>query len=317
MAYFTHGGDVMSKKALRSNASLLLAAAIWGLAFVAQSDAMNHIGPFAFTAVRCFLGALALLPVCIVTLYSFHKKNPGADIKNTVLRSVLIGAVCGVILFGATITQQIGIKYTTAGKAGFITALYIILVPVFNFVFFRNKVSINTGISVLLAGAGLYLLCVKEGFSIASGDIWVISCAFLFALQIIVIDRYAGGTDSALLSLVQFLVVAVISAIFTLIFEKKVTFAEMEAAWLSIVYTGVFSSAVAYTLQIVGQKSAENPTVAAILMSMESVFAAVSGWLILHETFSKKEFAGVILMVLAVVISQLATGTKKKEKVPV
>lgn len=314
MAYFSMVGIIVSKKSLKSNVSLLLAAAIWGLAFVAQSDAMNHIGPFGFTALRCFLGAVALLPVSMVSLYSFSKKNPEANIKKTVSRSVLVGAVCGVILFGATVTQQIGIKYTTAGKAGFITALYIVLVPVFNFIFFRNKISAGVGISVLLAGAGLYLLCVKEGFSIASGDIWVISCAFLFALQIIVIDRYADGTDSALLSLVQFFVVAVISLLFTLIFEKKVAFTEIKAAWLPIVYTGVFSSAVAYTLQIVGQKNAENPTVAALLMSMESVFAAVSGWLILNETFSKKEFIGVIFMVLALVLSQVASGRSEKEK---
>ena len=217
------------------------------------------------------------------------------------------------MLFGASVSQQIGLKYTTAGKAGFITALYIVLVPVMGRIVFKNKTSVNTWISVVLAAAGLYLLCVKEGFSISRGDLWVILCAFIFTVQILLIDRYAEGTDTTLVSMTQFLTVAVITVPFALIFEPKITAEQMSGAWISIAYTGIFSSAVGYTLQIVGQKSAENPTIAALLMSMESVFAALSGWLILHETLSGKELIGVALMACAIVLSQLPVGEKNKK----
>lgn len=304
---------IMNKKAVKSNFSLLLAAAIWGLAFVAQSDSMNYIGPLAFTALRYFLGAFALIPVCVFTLGSFKKHNGSEKTKKAAKRSLTLGAVCGVVLFGASVSQQIGLKYTTAGKAGFITALYIVLVPVMGRIVFKNKTSVNTWISVVLAAAGLYLLCVKEGFSISRGDLWVILCAFIFTVQILLIDRYAEGTDTTLVSMTQFLTVAVITVPFALIFEPKITAEQMSGAWISIAYTGIFSSAVGYTLQIVGQKSAENPTIAALLMSMESVFAALSGWLILHETLSGKELIGVALMACAIVLSQLPVVEKNKK----
>lgn len=301
----------MNKKTLKSNFSLLLASAIWGLAFVAQSDSMNYIGAFAFTSLRYFLGSFSLLPVCAVTLGSFRKRNGKTETVKCIKRSVKLGLMCGVALFTASASQQIGLKYTSAGKAGFITALYIVLVPVFSRIVFKNRTSLNTWIGVLFAGAGLYFLCVKEGFSVSGGDMWVILCAFLFTVQILLIDRYADGTDSALVSMVQFFVSAVLAIPFMLIFENGVTIQQIRGAGLAILYTGIFSSAVGYTLQIVGQKSAENPTVASLLMSLESLFAALFGWLILHETLSGKEFIGIGLMACAIVISQLPTGKKE------
>lgn len=302
----------MNKRAAKSNFSLLLAAAIWGLAFVAQSDAMEHIGPFAFTVLRYFLGSVALIPVCTFTLSAYKKQNGADKTKAVMKKSVIAGAVCGVVLFAASVSQQIGLKYTAAGKAGFITALYIILVPVFSRIIFRSKTSVNTWVSVFLAAIGLYLLCVREGFSVETGDMWVILCAFLFTVQILIIDRFSAGTDSVLFSMTEFFTVAVIAVPFTLVLEPSTNISNITGAWVSIAYTGILSSSVAYTLQIVGQKNAENPTVAALLMSMESVFAALSGWLILHETLSSKELCGVVLMAAAIVLSQLPTERKKK-----
>ncbi len=302
----------MNKKALKSNISLLLAAAIWGLAFVAQSDSMNYIGPFTFGTQRYLLGALAISPVCAVTLTGIKRREGKEVLKKTVARSLGVGSICGCVLFCAATAQQIGIQYTPAGKSGFITALYIVLVPIFGGIFFRNKTSPGMWVSVILAAAGLYFLCVTENFTIEKGDLWVISCAFLFAVQILLIDRYASGTDSALFSFAQFLTVAIISAPIMLIRESIPTAEQMRGALVPVLYTGICSSAVAHTLQVVGQKNAENPTVAALLMSLESVFASVSGMLILHESFSKREFAGVVIMACAVVLSQIQSGKKEK-----
>ena len=304
----------MEKNSAKSNIALLSAAAIWGLAFVAQSDGMNYIGPFAFTCVRCFIGVFALIPVCAVNLRAYAKTHTKKELKLCVKRSCILGAVCGTILFGATITQQIGIQYTSAGKSGFITALYIVLVPVFGRIIFKNKTSPAAWVSVIIAAAGLYLLCFKEDFSIGRGDIWVISCAFLFTFQILALDRFSEGTNSVLISLVQFFMVSAISFPFMLIIESMPTYTQLRGAGITILYTGIFSSAVAYTLQIVGQKSAKNPTVAALLMSMESVFAAISGAIILHERFSLREMGGVVLMLGAVILSQFSSNEKGKVK---
>lgn len=295
----------MNKNAAKSNAALLLAAAIWGLAFVFQSDSMNYIGPFTFMASRYFLGSFALIPVCAVTLRSVRKQNGREGAKKVFIRSIKVGAVCGVVLFAASAAQQIGIIYTPAGKAGFITALYIVLVPVFSRLIFKTATAFNTWVSVVAAAIGLYLLCVKEGFSVSGSDLWVILCAFIFTAQILMVDRLSHDTDSAVMAMSEFFVVAVISVPFACFTETVPQAQQIKGALISIAYTGVMSSSIAYTLQIVGQKKSENPTVAALLMSMEAVFAAVSGWLILHESFSGREFAGVILMAAAIVFSQI------------
>ncbi|MDD6021780.1 MAG: DMT family transporter [Oscillospiraceae bacterium] len=303
----------MDKKVIKSNAALLLAAMIWGLAFVAQSDGMNYIGPFTFGAIRCFLGAAVLVPVYLI----IQKKNGAAndenarEIRKTTFKA---GLLCGAILFGATSTQQIGLQYTAAGKAGFITALYIVLVPVFGMIFFKKKASWRTWISVAIATAGLYLLCIKEGFTIDKGDIWVIACALIFTFHILTIDKFADRIDGTLLSIVQFATVSVLSVPFIFINREQVTLSSVTGAWVSLLYTGILSCGVGYTMQIIGQKDAKNPAIASLLMSMESVFAVIFGWLILHEKLSGREFAGVVLMSAAIVLSQLPAGSGKRKK---
>ena len=302
----------MNKKAAQSNISLLLAAAIWGLAFVAQSDAMNYIGPFAFTSIRYFIGSFALVPVFAFTLSAYKKKNGKEAMKASAKKSVLSGMLSGFALFFASVAQQIGLKYTAAGKAGFITALYIVLVPVLGRVVLKSKSSINTWVSVVIAAAGLYLLCMNGSFSVEKGDLMLILCAFLFSVQILIIDRCTKDTDTVLVSSVQFLTAGIISIPFALLLEGRTTLDMVYDARLSILYTGLLSTAVAFTLQIVGQKSSGNPTVASLLMSMESVFAAIFGWLILKESFSGREFCGVILMSAAIVLSQIPSHSFKK-----
>ena len=308
----------MNKRVVKSNAFLLLAAAIWGLAFVAQSDGMNYIGPFTFCVARSILGAVAVFPVWLI----MSRKEAGRYGRDELIKkrkaTVKAGLICGTALFAATAAQQIGIQYTTAGKAGFITALYIVMVPILGMIFFKRKAPVTAWLSVVLATAGLYLLCIKEGFTVSKGDLWVIVCAVLFGFQILFVDRYAPEADGVLLSCVQFLVVAVLSVPGVFINGETVTVQAFSGAWRSVCYTGIFSSGVAYTLQILGQKNSENPTVASLLMSMESVFAAVFGWLILHERLERKELAGVLIMALAIILSQLpvkSLSAFRKDKV--
>lgn len=307
----------MNKNTLKGNLALLFAAIIWGLAFVAQSDAMNHIGPFAFTAMRCALGALVLVPVCIVTLKSDKKLKSSAEMSQMIKTTIKIGCLCGVIVFFAIITQQIGLMYTTAGKAGFITALYIVLVPVVSVILFKQKSSVKIWLGVVFATVGLYLLCMKEGFTIGTGDLWVIACAIVFTFHIIIIDRYADKVNGVLLSAIQFAMVSIIALPFALILEDKLTLSDLSSSWVTICYTGILSCGVGYTMQIIGQKNSKNPTVASLLMSMESVFAALFGWLILKEQLSLKEILGVLLMSAAIVLSQLPSKAKNKETVKV
>ena len=303
----------MNKNALKGNLTLLFAAIIWGLAFVAQSDAMNHIGPFAFTSMRCALGAFVLVPVCIINLKSDKKvKNP-AEMSQMIRTTVKIGCLCGVIVFFAIITQQIGLMYTAAGKAGFITALYIVLVPVVSVIFFNQKSSVKIWLGGAFATVGLYLLCIKEGFTIGTGDLWVIACAVVFTFHIIIIDRFADKVNGVLLSAIQFAIVSLISLPLALIFEDKLSLSDLSSSWITICYTGILSCGVGYTMQIIGQKHSKNPTIASLLMSMESVFAAIFGWLILKEQLSLKEILGVLLMSAAIVLSQLPSKAKSKE----
>lgn len=296
----------MKKNVIKSNISLLLAAAIWGLAFVAQSEGMDYIGPFTFGAARCFLGVAFLIPVWLITSRANYKNMPKSEVKEIIMRTLKVGGLCGVILFVAISAQQIGLVYTTAGKAGFITALYIVLVPVVSSLIFRKKAGITVWMGVILATAGLYLLCMTgDGFSISRGDIFVIICAIVFTGHILVVDRFADKVDGTLLSAVQFTVVALISVPFIFINGETPSVEAVSGAWLSICYTGILSCGVGYTLQIVGQKHASNPTVASLLMSMESVFAVIFGWLILDEKLSTPELIGVLLMSGAIVLSQV------------
>lgn len=305
--------DFMKNNVIKSNVSLLLAAAIWGLAFVAQSEGMDYIGPFTFGAARCFLGVLFLIPVWLIISRKTYKDVPRAEVRKIIGKTFKVGCLCGAVLFVAISSQQIGLVYTTAGKAGFITALYIVLVPVVSSFIFRRKAGIAVWISVALATVGLYLLCMPGGgFSVSKGDIYVLVCAAVFTGHILIVDRFADEVDGTLLSMVQFAVVALLSVPFIFITGETPSLEAISGAWVSICYTGILSCGVAYTLQIVGQKHANNPTVASLLMSMESVFAAVFGWLILNERLSAVEFIGALLMSGAIVLSQIKLPEKSK-----
>ena len=297
----------MSKK-MQGNIMLLITAMIWGSAFVAQSKGMEFIGPFTFNVVRNFVGGIVLLPV--VAIFS---KDSGLSVEEKKLldKNTLIGGICcGVVLFIASSFQQYGLVHTTAGKAGFITALYIIIVPLLG-MFMGKKVPKIVWGCVALAICGFWLLCIKEGFTVGLGDFMVLICALFYSLHIITIDRFGPKANCVKMSCIQFWVAGVISIIPMLMFEEPEIGAIMDAKW-TILYAGVLSSGVAYTLQIIAQKYTE-PTVATLLMSLESVFAALSGWIILHEVMMPKEFIGCILVFIAVILAQIPLPVKVKK----
>ncbi|WP_071142398.1 DMT family transporter [Acidaminococcus timonensis] len=289
----------------KGNLLLLLTALIWGSAFVAQSVGMDYIGPFTFSAVRNLIAILVLIPVVWVFGCPREEKNrltPCERLKPDPV-TLKAGVLCGIWMGIASILQQVGMVMTTAGKAGFITALYIILVPILGR-FLGRPVRKIMLLCVPMALVGFYLLCVKGGFSISFGDFLIFLCAIFFAGQILTIDHFLLlGASSVKLAWVQFAVTFVISAVLTVLFEKPVWEALWEARW-ALLYTGMLSSGVAYTLQIVGQKYTE-PTTATLIMSLESVFAALSGWLLLGETMTGKELTGCVLVFVAVLLAQI------------
>lgn len=302
----------MSKK-MRGNLILLLTALIWGTAFVAQSAGMEHVQPFTYNGVRTLIGGLVLIPV--IFLFDRLKpagQRPSPDKQKEIRRNSLIGgAACGVVLCVASSFQQFGISMTTAGKAGFITALYIVIVPLLG-VFIKKKIPKITWLCVGIAVVGFYLLCVKEGFSVSAGDLLVLCCAFFFSIHIMVIDYFNGKqVDGVRMSCIQFLVAGLISLVLMLVFEQP-SLENLWAAKGSILYAGVLSCGVAYTLQILGQRDTE-PTTATLILSLESVFAALSGWALLHETLSFKELAGCALVFAAVILAQIPLPVKAKK----
>ena len=302
----------MSKK-MRGNLILLLTALLWGTAFVAQSAGMDHVQPFTYNGVRTLIGGLVLIPV--IFLFDRLKpadQRPSPDEQKAILRNSLIGGVaCGVVLCVASSFQQFGISMTTAGKAGFITALYIVIVPLLG-VFIKKKIPKITWLCVGIAVVGFYLLCVKEGFSVSAGDLLVLCCAFFFSIHIMVIDYFNGKqVDGVRMSCIQFLVAGLISLVLMLVFEQP-SLENLWAAKGSILYAGVLSCGVAYTLQILGQRDTE-PTTATLILSLESVFAALSGWALLHETLSFKELAGCALVFAAVILAQIPLPVKAKK----
>lgn len=305
----------MSKK-LRGNLMLLLTALIWGSSFVAQRTGMDYIGPFTFNGIRSFIGGLALIPVILLMSGKRSpnsEEDPEKDLsdeqKRKERKTLLIGGiVCGVVLFTAGSLQQIGLVYTTAGKAGFITALYIVLVPVMG-VFIGKKVKPILWLCVAMAVAGLYLLCIKEGFSLSKGDFLVLLCAFGFTLHILVIDYFSPKTDGVKMSCIQFFVCGAISIV-PMIAMETVVLSDILACWLPLLYAGVLSCGIGYTLQIVAQKDT-NPTIAAMLLSLESVFAVISGAVILHEHMALRELIGCIIMFAAIIIAQLPSKDER------
>ncbi len=311
----------MKNKKLISNLMLLLTALIWGTAFVAQSVAHEHIETFLFNAARNIVGALFLIPYILIT--STYKKNklyeedlgdkeslarPNTFFKNKTL--IVGGILCGIALFGGSTFQQFGIKYTSAGKSGFITALYIIFVPAFG-IFLKKKVPLKVWICVLIAIVGFYLISIKEGFIINKGDLLTLFCSFFFTLHILIIDNYSPKVDGVKMSCIQFLVAGIISLIFSVIFENP-QISNLIAAWKQILYVGLLSSGVAYTLQIVGQKNTD-PATASLIMSLESVFAVIAGWLVLNQSLSYREAIGCILVFSAIIITQLPSKNIEME----
>lgn len=289
---------------LKYNLMLILAALIWGSAFVAQSVGMDYIGPYTFNSVRSLLGSIILLPVIRFMDKGKSAEERKKEDRKKEDRKVLVkgGIFCGIILTFSTLLQQIGLVYTSAGKAGFITALYILIVPILG-LFIGKKVGTKTWIGVALAVVGMYLLCITSGFSIAFGDLMVLLCAFVFSLHILAVDYFSPKVDGVKLSCIQFFVCGILSGIPMMIFEQP-QMGQIMDAWLPIAYAGILSSGVAYTLQIISQKHL-NPTVASLLMSLESVFAVLTGWLILHEKLTLREFLGCVLVFVAIILAQL------------
>ena len=296
------------KKSYKYSLLLLLTAIIWGAAFVAQSAGMDYVGPFTFNGVRCLLGSLVLLPIILVI--DKIKKTEAMPWNNKNL--LLGGVICGVFLFLASSAQQIGITSTSVGKSGFITALYIVLVPILS-LFLKKRPGKLIWISVVLALVGLYFLCFngKESFSLQKGDYYLFACAFLFACQIIAVDIFAPNVDCLKLACIEFFVSGILS-IYPMLTEKP-DISSIFDAWLSIGYAGFFSCGIAYTLQMVAQKEVK-PAVASILMSLESVFSAVFGFLLLGQKLSLRETIGCLIMFGAVLLAQYELPKKKVRK---
>lgn len=290
----------MNRYTLRQSMILFMAAAIWGFAFVAQSVGMDYVGPYTFVTARNVVALAVLLPW--VAAARRQRKKGGQ--RRSGRRFLIYGGVCcGICLFAASVLQQFGMKYTTVGKAGFITAMYIVLVPVFG-IFAKKKTGVKVWIAVAAALAGLYLLCMTKGdFQLQKGDVCILGCAAVFALHILVVDHFSPLVDGVELSCVQFAVNAVLGTVLMMLLEQpRIT--DLFAAWLPIVYAGALSSGVGYTFQIIGQKGM-NPTVASLILSLESVISVLAGWLLLHQALTARELSGCALVFAAIILVQL------------
>ena len=292
----------MDKKAMRSNLLLALAALIWGVAFVAQSVGMEYVGGFTFNGCRFLIGGVVLIPL----IWFGERRQAGEEKGSSWWRrqktGLAGGICCGVILFVASSFQQYGIARTTVGKAGFITALYIILVPLFG-IFLKRKIPWSLWVSVALATAGMYLLCMTGGAGVNLGDLYVFICAICFSFHILVIDYFSPKGDGVVISCAQFFTAGIISWIMTAVFETPDPGSIM-AAWAPILYAGVMSCGVAYTLQVVGQKNTD-PVLASLILSLESAFSLIAGWVILGQKLSPKELGGCALVFGAIILAQV------------
>lgn len=284
-------------KKLQSDLILLLAAVIWGFAFVAQRVGMEHLGPFAFNGIRFTLGVLVLLPVII-----FRKKKlcPGNSLSP---KKCIIAAIStGIILFGGVALQQLGLQSTTAGKAGFITGLYVIFVPFVGF-FLGQKIHFNVVLGVIFSATGLYLLSINENFTMSYGDFLVLLCAVCFTGHVLMVGWLSPKMDSYMLASIQFAVCAILNIAFSIPLEKTEV-SSVVAAAVPLLYGGILSVGLAYTLQVVGQKHA-HPAYASIILSLEAVFAAIGGWLILNEFLTARALLGCFLMLSGMIIVQI------------
>lgn len=301
--------SIMKVNRIRQNVFPMLAAFIWGTAFVAQSVGADYVEPFTFNAARSAVAFLFLLALCGV-FRAVRRRDPKAETAPGSRKELVIGGVCcGLALTVASNLQQKGLETTTSGKAGFITALYIVIVPIAG-IFLGKKAPKVIWVSVVLAVVGLYCLCITEDFTITGGDFYILLCAFCFTAHILVIDHFTQRVDGVAMSCIQFLTAAVLSAAGMLLTESPSLEALRTCAG-PILYVGIFSSGVAYTLQILAQKDS-NPTVVSLLLSLESVFATLSGAVILGDTMSGKEYFGCVLMLAAVVLAQLPEPRRRQ-----
>lgn len=291
---------------VRNSFILFLCAVIWGSGFVAQALGMNHIGPFAFTFARSIIGGLFLLAVLpLIDRFSQRKKDSGVQETNPWKNPKVWsgGILCGLILFLSESLQQFGLLYTTVGKAGFLTCLYIVIVPVVG-MFIGRKTGFLIWLAVILSCVGLYFLCMPPGeFSLSLGDGLVLACAFSFTLHILVIDHFTMHVDGVRMSCVQFFVGGILGFILMMLFEPP-SLEAMKAAAPAFLYAGICSNGIAYTLQIIGQRGV-NPTIASLILSLESVVSVIAGWLILSQSMNSRELLGCVLMLSAVILAQL------------
>lgn len=286
------------KTSIKSSLMLFGAAVIWGVAFVAQSVGMDYMGPLTFNGARFLIGGVVLLPVI---WYRGKTKNI-EEISGGKKELLAGGACCGLFLCLASLLQQYGILYTTVGKAGFLTTLYIIIVPVCG-IFLHKKIGAKIWIGAVIAVAGMYLLCMSGGFTVSKGDGLVLLCALAFSGHILVVDYFSPKVDSVKLSCIQFLTSGIVCTLLAFLFETP-SMEALLAGWVPVLYAGVLSCGVAYTLQVVGQKNVE-PTIASLLLSMESVVSVLAGWLILNQTLSLRELMGCVLVFAAVILVQI------------
>lgn len=286
---------------LRQSFLLFLTASIWGSAFIAQSLGMDHVSPFTFTFVRTLIGALFLLP--LISILKALYKNKVKE-KTYGKKDLLLGSLCcGSCLIAGESFQQFGLLTTDAGKAGFITSMYIIFVPIIS-IFLGKKINRFIWIGVILSAVGLYLLCIKQDLSIEKGDFLIFICAIAFAIHILVIDHFVKKVDAVALSCGQFFMASIMGLILMLIFDRQdLNYDDFLKALPAMAYAGIMSNGIAYTLQIVGQRGL-NPTIATLIMSLESVMAVIFGVIFLHESLMQKEIIGCVLMFSAVIIAQ-------------
>ena len=304
-----YGKVIKMKKKLRGGALLVFATIIWGSAFVFQSMGMDHIGPFTFQAVRCLIAVIGLIPV--VYLFDVTKGEGKYFLKKWADKKLwTAGILCGIPLFLACNLQQVGLVDTDAGKSGFVTAMYIVIVPIIG-IFLKKKPTVMIPISVAVAVVGLYCLSCVGATQINAGDLLTLGCAFMFAVQITFVDRFASNTDALRLNTIQSLVCSVLSFI-VVIFTESPTWKGITACTIPLLQTGLLSMGVAYSLQIMGQKDLE-PTAASLIMSLEAVFAAIFGALVLKETMTFWEGLGCSLVFLAVILSQIPIAHTKKQ----
>lgn len=297
------------RQSMIGSVQLLFTAIIWGVAFVAQSEGMNYVGPFTFNCVRSFLGGVVLIP-CI---WFLHSRKTREEKTEALDKGVLAlgGTCCGVCLFLGSTLQQLGIQRTTVGKAGFLTALYIVLVPVFSLVL-GKRAEPKLWLCVLIALSGLYFLCMKDDWSVGTGDFYLLAGAVCFAIHILVIDYFALRTDCVIMSCIQFFVTGILCILPMLLLEEPELPYIMDAK-IPILYAGIMSCGVAYTLQIVGQKKVK-PMIASLILSGESVVSVIAGWVLLGQKLSSREIVGCVLLFLAIILAQIDFSFIAKEQ---